>query len=213
MARQRQRTSSSKEKEKTAKKATGKKGSVGKTAPKAKSKPKVQRVQAEKIVHAVRYGDCMDCLVSLKKYGEGGSIGGVLCPPCATARLVKELGQRREQGFKEHLAVLIPVNGEKRQIDLNVEDVSTVLGGSAVCTLYHSQYANATRGLNIHYTAWIRDLALLERQPDNHTALGVLGRLGGFHERTDESCCGPVVITGTDGLSLFLHEVDLIMRP
>jgi len=198
MARTRQRAAS-------VKKATSVQKSVGK---KAKAQPKPAHMH--KVAKAALFADCSDCGQNLKKYGEGGTVGGVLCPPCAAIRFAKDQEKRREQGKKEHLAVLVNDNGTKRKVDLNKEPAEFLLGGGTACTLYHSPYAIQTRGLNPYYTAWIRDCALLEGQPENDTALRVLGRLGGFHERSNESCCGPVVFTGPDNQSLFPNEVDAI---
>jgi hypothetical protein len=175
---------------------------VGKKT-KAATKPKIAR--------AVQYADCIDCEENLKRWGPGGNVGGVLCPPCAAVRLNADHKKRRQQANTAHLAVLISVDGTKREVDLNAEKPSALLGGGSTCNLYHSDYSNSMRGLQKQYTAFIRDCAILEQQPENDMALRVLYRLGGFHEHSYTSCVGPVLFTGIDELSLFPEEVKLIM--
>jgi len=181
-------------------------------APALEKKAGKKKTFKPKTVKAVLYADCSDCRVNLKKWGQGGSIGGVMCPPCGGIRVSADVEKRRKQAETTHLAVLVNVDGTKREVDLNVDSVTDLLGGGPNCTLYHSAYALNTRALQPYYAAYIRDCALLEKLPYNLHATRVLGVLGGFHPDSSESCCGSVVFTGPEQSSLYPSEVDKIMR-
>lgn len=163
-----------------------------------------------KVAVASQYANCIDCKVNLKKWGPGGSCCGVLCPPCASERIVEDTKDRVAQ--EKHLAVLVTTDGIMREVDLKEESVSSLLGGGMTCGLYHSSSSHNDYPYIPYYTCNIRDNAINEKLDYNHMALSVARGLGGFDERSENSTFGNAVFTGPNGNSLYPDEVQFILR-
>ncbi len=186
------------------------------TRPAAKQATQKKKVEPTKFAQKHMFADCSDCKVNLSKWGVGGTYHGVLCPPCANARMYKEDNKRR--ALKGVAAVLITQDGEKRVVDLDKESASVLLGGGATCGLYRSPMSLGMRALIPVYDGYIRDNAVNEAIHKvggikfNELGMRVISELGCFHGDTSDSMYGNLVVTGFGGLSLFPEEVERIMR-